>query len=274
MEVMFRVHEFIFLIYLASLSVLLYDLVFRDRVARKVSFYLALLAGLFHIISFFAIAIYIGRIPVMTTYEGMFALSMILIIVGIIHYEKTDSEIAFFVYLLSSFILFSVFTFAPVTFDREVQVSGIMNELLFIHISLALLSYVLFFVSMLHAMIYIIQHGNLKKKRFNRLFFSLFSVETAKKIMIRTLFFGLVFMLISILLGIQWGIYIIGMEIFMDVKVLGTLFVLVFYTIILSRYKISGKLYEFAWLNILVFVLCMLNYLFITQLSDFHFWSG
>jgi HemX protein len=273
MDIMFRIHEFILLIYLVSLSVAAYDLVFRNRVARKVSFYMTLIAGVIHVLSFSYIAVSIGRIPVMTTYEGMFALSMILVIVGVIHYKFTDSEITFFVYLVSSFILLSIFTFAPVSFDRVVQVSSIMNELLFIHISLALCAYVLFFISALHAVIYIIQYGNLKNKRFNRLFFSLFSIETAQKVMVRAAFFGVAFLLISTMLGIQWGIRINGLSIFYDIKVLCTFFVLLCYAFILSFLKIKGNAYDFARLNIIVFIICMLNYFFVTQLSSFHFWN-
>lgn len=273
MDIMFRIHELILLIYLVSLSVAAYDLVFRNRVARKVSFYMTLTAGILHVSSFVYIAWNIGRIPVMTTYEGMFALSMILVIIGVVHYRLTDSEMTYFVYLFSSFVLFSIFTFAPVSFDRVVQVSSIMSELLLVHISLALIAYVLFFISALHAMIYIIQYGNLKKKRFNRLFFSLFSIETARKVMVRTSFFGAMFLLISTMLGVQWGIRINGISIFYDIKVLCTLLILVFYAGILTRLKMTGSAYEFARLNIIVFILCMLNYFFVTQLSSFHFWN-
>lgn len=273
MDIMFRIHEFILLIYLVSLSVAAYDLVFRNRVARKVSFYMTLFAGTIHVLTFVYIAWTLERIPVMTTYEGMFALSMILVIVGVVHYKYTDSEMTFFVYLVSSFILLSIFTFAPVSFDRVVKVSSIMNELLLVHIALALCAYVLFFVAALHAVIYIIQYGNLKKKRFNRLFFSLFSIETAKKVMVRTTFFGAVLLLISTMLGVQWGIRINGMSIFLDIKVLCTVLVLVFYGMILARLKIKANTYEFAWLNMVVFIICMANYFFVTQLSSFHFWN-
>lgn len=273
MDIMFRIHELILLIYLVSLSVAAYDLVFRNRVARKVSFYMTAAAGVLHVSSFIFIAWNIGRIPVMTTYEGMFALSMVLVIIGIVHYRLTDSEMTFFVYLFSSFILLSIFTFAPVSFDRVVQVSSIMSELLLVHISLALIAYVLFFVSALHAVIYIIQYGNLKKKRFNRLFFSLFSIETAQKVMVRTAFFGAAFLLVSTMLGMQWGVRINGMSIFYDIKVLCTILVLLFYAAILGHLKMTGNAHEFAKLNIIVFIICMLNYFFVTQLSSFHFWN-
>nr|WP_275431583.1 cytochrome c biogenesis protein CcsA [Salinicoccus roseus] len=273
MDMMFRSHEFILLLYFLSLSVLSYDLFFRNRLARKVSFYLVIIAAVLQVATFIYIGVSLGRIPIQTTFEGIYVFSALVVIIGLVHYSRSDSEIAFSLYVFCAFILFSIYTFAPVAYNRVTEVSAIMNELLVIHIVLALFAYVLYFISVIHAVIYIIQYDNLKKKRFNRLFFSLFSVEKAKKTMIRTLVLGMLFMLISIFLGTQWGVYIFGTEIFQDFKVLGTLFVLMLYTALFFHLKIRKDIYQFAWFNILIFIICMLNYLFITQLSSFHFWS-
>ncbi|GAB3060525.1 cytochrome c biogenesis protein CcsA [Salinicoccus sesuvii] len=273
MDMMFRSHEFILLLYFLGLSVLSYDLFFRNRLARKVSFYLVVTAAVLQVVTLVYIGVALGRIPIQTTFEGIYVFSTLIIITGLIHYRWSDSEIAFALYVFCAFVLFSIYTFGPVSYNRVTEVSAIMNELLIIHIALALIAYVLYFISVLHAVIYIIQYDNLKKKRFNRLFFSLFSIETANKTMVRTLILGVLSMLISIFLGIQWGLYIYGVEIFKDFKVLGTLFVILLYAGLFVYLKTKRSTYRFAWFNIIIFIICMLNYLFITQLSSFHFWS-
>ncbi|HIW12895.1 MAG TPA: cytochrome c biogenesis protein [Candidatus Salinicoccus stercoripullorum] len=273
MDFMFRIHEFILLLYFISLSALSYDLFFRNRQARKVSFYIAVAAAGLQIAGFIGISVNIGRIPVQTTFEGLYALSILIILTGLLHYRRSDSEIALFIYVLTAFLLFAVHTFAPVQYSRTTEVSTLMNELLVIHVGLALFAYVLFFVSALHAVIYVIQYDNLKKKRFNRLFFSLFSVGTAEKMMVRTLLFGVCSMAISILLGAMWGINIMGTQIFTDIKVLGTCIVLLLYAALLFHLKTEHNILRFAKLNIIIFFICMLNYIFITQLSQFHFWG-
>ncbi|WP_020006441.1 cytochrome c biogenesis protein CcsA [Salinicoccus albus] len=273
MDIMFRIHELILLLYFVSLSVLCYDLFFRNRRARKASFYIALFAALLQSVSFVSIGISIGRIPVQTMFEGFYALSMLIIIAGLVHYRKSDSEIALFIYILTTFTLYTLYTFAPVTYDRITEVSTLMNELLVIHVGLALIAYLLFFISVLHAVIYVIQYDNLKKKRFNRLFFSLFSIGTAEKMMVRSMMFGVFSMSVSILLGAIWGVNIIGVDIFRDFKVLGTFVVLLMYAALLFQVRTARNLQRIAKLNIAVFIICMLNYLFITQLSSFHFWG-
>ncbi|AKG74176.1 cytochrome c biogenesis protein CcsA [Salinicoccus halodurans] len=273
MDIMFRIHEFILLLYFISLSALSYDLFFRNRQARKVSFYVAAFAAALQVAGFVSIGVSIGRIPVQTTFEGLYALSIFIILTGIVHYRRSDSEIALFIYVLTAFVLFAVYTFAPVQYSRTTEVSTLMNELLVIHVGLALFAYVLFFVSLLHAVIYIIQYDNLKKKRFNRLFFSLFSIGTAEKMMVRSMLFGVCSMTISILLGAMWGINIIGPQIFTDFKVLGTFVVVLMYAALLFHLKTERNILRFAKLNIAIFIICMLNYIFITQLSNFHFWG-
>ncbi|WP_411841924.1 cytochrome c biogenesis protein CcsA [Salinicoccus sp. HZC-1] len=273
MDIMFRIHEFVLLLYFISLSALSYDLFFRNRQARKVSFYIVTVAAALQVVGFISIGVSIGRIPVQTTFEGLYALSILIILTGLVHYKRSDSEVALFIYVLTAFVLFAIHTFAPVQYSRITEVSTLMNELLVIHVGLALIAYVLFFVSVIHAVIYIIQYDNLKKKRFNRLFFSLFSIGTAEKMMVRSMLFGVFSMTISILLGAMWGINIIGMEIFTDFKVLGTIVVVLMYAALLFHLKTERNILRFAKLNITAFIICMLNYIFITQLSNFHFWG-
>ena len=86
MDILFRINEFIMLLYFTGLSVLAYDLALRNRQARKVSFYIIILATALHLFTYLNAVFSLARIPMLTTYEGMFTLSLVLSIVGIIYY--------------------------------------------------------------------------------------------------------------------------------------------------------------------------------------------
>jgi len=45
------------------------------------------------------------------------------------------------------------------------------------------------------------------------------------------------------------------------------------YAALLFHLKTEHNILRFAKLNVIIFFICMLNYIFITQLSQFHFWG-
>jgi ABC-type uncharacterized transport system, permease component len=167
----------------------------------------------------------------------------------------------------------TIYTFSSLNFSSTALTLEIVNELLVVHVGSALLAYVVFFIGMLNAVIYLIQRRNLKEKKFNRSFFSLFSIGTAEKVMLRLTFIGVILMSISIIIGIVWGLQIIGPSVLYDPKVIGTVCVIIMYSIILTMVKFKADTAKFAVYSIAIFVLVMLNYLILSEISNFHFWS-
>lgn len=165
------------------------------------------------------------------------------------------------------------YTFSSLNFSSTALTLEIVNELLIVHVGSALAAYVMFFIGMLNAVIYLVQRRNLKQKKFNRSFFSLFSIGTAEKVMLRLTFIGVILMSISIIIGIVWGLQIIGPSVVYDPKVIGTVCVIIMYSIILTMVKFKGDTAKFAVYSIAIFVFVMLNYLILSELSSFHFWS-
>lgn len=273
MDMMFRIQEFILLFYLISLSALSYDLFLRNRQVRKVSLYVLTPGVILHVIAVVQLGLVLGRIPILTLAESILTLSLVFIILGIIHFYKTRSEFVLAFYMGITIILMMVYTFSPLNFSSTALTLEIVNELLVVHVGAALCAYVMFFIGMLNAVTYLIQRRNLKKKQFNRSFFSLFSLGTAEKVMVRSTIIGVILMSISIIIGIVWGLQIIGINVLYDPKVIGTVFVIVLYSIILARVKLKKESSQFAAYSIGIFLLVMLNYLIVSNLSNFHFWS-
>lgn len=81
-----------------------------------------------------------------------------------------------------------------------------MNELLLIHISLAILSYVLFALSTSHAILYLLQRKKFKREKFNQKFFRMGSIDQLEQNVFRFTLVGFLVLLISLILGIQWGL--------------------------------------------------------------------
>ena len=273
MDMMFRIQEIILLFYFISLSALSYDLFLRNRQVRKVSLYVLTPGVILHFLSVGQLGLSLGRIPILTMAESIFTLSFVFILIGLIHFWKTKSEFVLAFYLVITIFLMTFYTFSSLNFSSTALTLEIVNELLIVHVGAALCAYVMFFIGMLNAVIYLIQRRNLKKKQFNRAFFSLFSIGTAEKVMLRMTFIGVIFMSISIIIGIVWGLQIIGLNVLYDPKVIGTICVIIMYTIILALVKMKHDTPRFAVYSIAIFVLVMLNYLIVSELSNFHFWS-
>ena len=82
---------------------------------------------------------------------------------------------------LIGLILMAMNTFQPKNYQTQIQQVAVINELLLVHIGLAVLSYA-FAVAFVNALLYIIQYRNLKEKNFDQNYFRIGSVGTLESI--------------------------------------------------------------------------------------------
>ena len=73
-------------------------------------------------------------------------------------------------------------TFQPDRYHSQVQQVAVINELLLVHIGLAILSYAFFALAFVNCLLYIIQYRNLKEKNFDQKYFRIGSVATLEAI--------------------------------------------------------------------------------------------
>lgn len=73
-------------------------------------------------------------------------------------------------------------TFQPKNYQTQIQQVAVINELLLVHIGLAVLSYAFFAVAFVNALLYIIQYRNLKEKTLIKNYFRIGSVGTLESI--------------------------------------------------------------------------------------------
>lgn len=268
-----RLHEIVLIIYMVCLGCYFYDFIQKNSKIRKAG-YIAL--GIVWIFQTIFLCLYIvttKQFPVLTLFEGFYFYTWMIITVSLILNYFKSTDLTVFIINLIGFVFLVIHTFRPDQYDTQNTAASLMNELLLIHISLAILSYVLFALSTSHAILYLIQRKNLKKKTFDQKFFRMDSIEKIERNVFRFTLFGFLVLLISLILGIQWGLIIIGSSIWIDLKVIGSLIVLLLYGIYIFlriRNKIKTKTLVIA--NIMMFLVCMINYLVISKYSGFHQW--
>ena len=164
-----------------------------------------------------------------------------------------------------------IHTFQPLDLSTGTTVSHMMNELLWIHVTLAIVSYVMFLIAALHAVLYLTQMHQLKQKKFNHKFFRISDLESLSRFVQVFSIIGCVMLLISLILGIYWGITFEGKSIWVDSKVLGSLLLLIGYSVyIFLHQKNKLMMHRLMDFNIVLFLLLLINYLIVSRFSGFH----
>ncbi|EJY6913535.1 TPA: cytochrome c biogenesis protein CcsA [Staphylococcus pseudintermedius] len=270
-----RFHEVILLIYLVSMVGLIIDVFQKNYRLQNIGFYALGIVWFCQTISLTMFIIWQKQLPLTSLIESFYVLTWLILTITFVMSVLRQSEFMIAFLNVIGFVFMTIHTFHPRQFKLDGARLTALNELLFFHISLALLSYVVFAVAFVNAIIYLIQYRNLKEKRFTQYFFRMSSIATLEKLVFYSSLIGVIFMFISLVLGIQWGMVSIGYDIFLDLKVISSIIIFIAYSIFITlrltrRFKQSFLMN----LNIILFLCCMINLVVVTQLSTFHQWTG
>ncbi|MCE4956249.1 cytochrome c biogenesis protein CcsA [Macrococcoides caseolyticum] len=266
-----RLHEAILILYMISIACYFFDFVQKSPRLKRMGYHLLLGVFALQTVSIFLFILIVGRIPIETIYEGFYFFTWLIILLSLILSRVIQTEFFVFLMNLIGFIFMMIHTFQPLDLSAGTTVSHMMNELLWIHVTLAIVSYVMFLIAALHALLYLLQMNQLKQKKFNHKFFRISDLETLSKWVQRFSIIGCVLFLISLILGIYWGIIFEGQTIWTDSKVLGSLMLLSGYSIyIYLHQKNTLKMHRLMDCNIILFLLLLINYVIISRFSGFH----
>lgn len=213
------------------------------------------------------------RFPILSLFEGIYFYAWLLITVSIFLHLFYKVGHAVFILNVIGFIFMTIHTFAPNQIYNSAVGEALISELLFIHISFAILSYVAFSMSFVFAILYLSLYKMLKKRKWSKQFGRLPSLQqtaTGMKIGIIT---GMPFLLVSLILGTQWAYIALEEWSFFDMKIIGSFFILVVYGIVLLVMQ-TGRLRgnNAAWANIFAFLFIIINFFLGSTLSGFHLW--
>ncbi|MGD3154886.1 inner membrane protein YpjD [Staphylococcus warneri] len=263
-----RFHEIILIIYLISIVCYFLDFVRKSHKIRVFGIYTLGIVWVLQTISLSVFIIQTKHAPLGSLFDVFFSLTWIIISLSLILNVIKALNFSVFFLNLIGFVLMAMNTFQPDRYHSQVQQVAVINELLLVHIGLAILSYAFFALAFVNCLLYIIQYRNLKEKNFDQKYFRIGSVATLESIVFFTTLAGWIILIFSIILGAQWGVFSVGQQIFIDPKVIFSSVITLLYGIyLIFRVKKIINQKNLIYLNIILFCLCMFNLFFTTHFS-------
>ncbi|WP_126427967.1 cytochrome C assembly family protein [Brevibacillus marinus] len=260
-------------IFLYAASVLFYfnDFLLNNRKANLTAFALLAVVWLLQTVFFVSQMAAKPYFPVLTLFETLFFYSWVLVTVSLlINYFFRIDFLLFFVNVIGFVVLVLSMT-VPETAPLA-QMQSAVSELLFIHVTIAILSYVAFSLSLILSLMFLLQHNMLKQKKWSPLLRRLPSLDKLELFSHRMNMLGVPLLLLSIILGVIWAYLVYGGSFWLDLKVWMSLLVLVVYSVLLYRRlaeKWQGR--KLVVWNVVAFSILILNVLS-TNFSSFHQW--
>lgn len=271
---MTRLHEATVIVY--ALSVLLYfiDFLHNNQKANKVAFWLLSIVWVLQTIFLCLYVIDTGRFPVLTIFEGLYFYTWVLITLSLILNRFLRIDFTVFFTNVLGFMAMVIHTFAPVQFESKVLAEKLVSELSILHITLAFLAYGTFTLSFVFSLLYLIQYDLLKRKKWGKRLIRLGDLTKLEQMSYILAVVAVPLLIFSLILGIQWAFIKVPNLTWFDLKIIGSLFVLISYSMYLYL-KIRKQMYgrTLAFLNICSFMIVLINFFLFGSLSTFHFWN-
>jgi HemX protein len=150
---------------------------------------------------------------------------------------------------------------------------GINDELLFIHITLAIGSYAAFSVAAVFSGMYLFLHRKLKAKKWSTTMQRLPSLEKIEQYTYFAVIVGAPLLLLALSLGVVWISLEGDKNLFFDPKVVNSIFVLAAYGFYLFQHhslRMSGN--KLAGWNLAAYLIVVMNFVVSNLVSGFHQW--
>jgi HemX protein len=268
-----RLHEVMIVLYAVSLIFYFIDYLNKDKTARRVAFWIISVIWIVQTGVLLVTLIQTGKFPVLSLTQGIYFYVWLLILLSIIMHCIARVDLPVFFLNIIGFIFLTIHTFAPNQIEQSSIGESLVSELLFFHITFAIMSYVAFSLSFVFSALYQILYYFLKKKKWTKQWGRLPSLTQTEKGMTASMLVGIPMLGISLILGMQWAYVTLDEYTVLDAKIVGSVLMLVIYCLLLylnRKGKIVGV--NYAWGHIYSFLLLMANFFLGSRLSDFHFW--
>jgi HemX protein len=270
---MTRLHEVMVILYGISLVFYFIDYLDKDSKAKRIAFWLLSTVWLLQTVFLVLYIVETKRFPILTLFEGIYFYAWLMLTLSIVLHLTYRVMLPVFFLNVIGFIFITIHTFGPVQIEQSPMGETLLSELLIIHITFAILSYVAFSLSFVFSTLYHILYRLLKKKKWTKQFGKLPSLDQTEKGMTISIVTGIPFLLVSLILGLQWAYVSIIEFSLADVKIFGSFVLLFVYGYLFYRRQ-KGTLQgtSYAWGHVYAFLLVLINFFLGSRLSDFHFW--
>ncbi|WP_025027444.1 cytochrome C assembly family protein [Caldalkalibacillus mannanilyticus] len=266
-------YELLVVLYASSVLLYFYDFLQNNRKANQFAFWLLSIVWVIQTVYIGMSAIQKGILPLFSQFDTLFFYAWLLITLSLlINWFFRMDLILFF----TNVIGFTVLSLSLFVAGREIpaqMAEQLSSEWLLIHISMAFISYAAFTFSFIFSSFYLVQHSMLKKKKWTKHVRRLPSLVQLDLYTFRLNLIGVPLLLLSLILGIVWGYYTLDASFLYDPKVIFSILVLLMYGVYLYQRVVKGwsgrRIVE---LNIICFLVLLINYLLASIFSKFHLW--
>lgn len=269
---MARLYEIMVVLYAVGIVFYFIDFFYKRAKARRTGFWLISIVWVLQTIFFLLYIIETRRFPILSLTEGIYFYAWLLVTLSIFLHCIAKVDLPVFFINVLGFIFVTIHLFAPEQVENPL-VKSLESEMLFIHISFAIISYAAFSLSFVFSVLYLILYNLLKKKKYTKLWSRLPDLHQTSRWMFYSILVGVPIIFISLILGLEWAsLKLEGLSI-LDIKIIGSFVITVLYLIILVLHH-TGKLIglNFAWAQIYTFLLVVINFFLGSKLSNFHIW--
>lgn len=268
-----RLQEVMIVIYALSLVFYLIDYVKKQKAVQRAAFWLIIAVWLMQTA---ILSLYIAemkRFPVLSLAEGIYFYVWLLVTLSIMFQLIYKVNFMVFFTNIIGFVFLMIHVFTNLKDSASTVGEALISEVLFIHITAAILSYAVFALAFVFAVLYMIVYNVLKDKKFTQRFQSLPNLHQTMTGMKMSIYTGIPILLVSLLFGIQWAYVALENWSIFDVKIMGSFAVLLLYTAIVYFHH-KGRLQstEFAWMTVFAFLVTVVNFFLGSTLSQFHLW--
>ncbi|MBB5180712.1 HemX protein [Planomicrobium koreense] len=270
---MARLHEAMVILYAVSLVFYFFDYLYKEKRASRIAMTLLGVVWLLQTVFLSLYIIETQRFPILTLFEGIYFYAWLLVTLSLVLRIFYRFDFAVFFINIIGFIFMTIHTFAPVQIERSPVGEALVSELLLIHITFAILSYVAFSLSFVFSALHMVLYRLLKKKKWTKQWSNLPSLGQTEQGMTISILAGISLLFVSLVLGLQWAYISLEQFSLLDVKIIGSFILLIVYSILLYRHRkgaLNGSSYAMA--HIYAFLLLLVNFFLGSRLSEFHFW--
>ncbi|WP_067727263.1 cytochrome c biogenesis protein [Oceanobacillus damuensis] len=265
-------YEIILIIYGFSLIGYFIDFIHNSRKANRIAFWLLSMVWFIQTVFFVYEIIVQKSFPVATVVDSLLMYSWVLITFSLIINKLFPVRfIGMFINIFGFFILL-MYVAASAANRFPSQAIAFVHEILIAHITLAIISYGFFTLAFLLSIMYLIQYRFLKKKKGLKWMWRLGDLGVLDNYSFRAVSAGVPLLLIAIILGVVWANVSTSAFFWIDAKTIGSIIVLIVYTVYLILRIIFGYKGKFlSSFNTVAFLILLINFFLFSSLSNFHF---
>ncbi|MBA4602696.1 cytochrome c biogenesis protein CcsA [Thermoactinomyces mirandus] len=266
------IYDFMIYLYAISLLFSVADLLQRNKISERISYYFLGIVWLIQT-SIFILVIFDWWLSALSfRIDALFIYSWIIISFTLVMHLIFRMPIYYLLANLMGFIVLGLNLFF-VRHKSPAFEHLLLTELVFIHVTMAMMAYVAYSLACISGGLYLINNHLLKEKKWNNLLRKLPSLTRSETFSIWLVIAGTVFLLISLILGIIYAYQTVNGLIWMDLKLWWSFLIILLYSRILYsrvRTRLTGR--RLAWWNVVSFLAVLLNYFITRSSATFHHW--